>query len=46
MSERDWSYSELADLTHDTQVENFGWCSCEEQIYFPYADCPREKEVN
>ena len=35
------SWSEVADLTHDKQVELFGWCSCEEQEYFPYDDCPR-----
>ena len=36
-----WSWSELADLTHVTQVENFGFCTCEEQEQFPYDDCPR-----
>jgi hypothetical protein len=34
-------WSELADLRHTTQVEKFGWCSCEEQEQFPYDDCPR-----
>ena len=42
--DRDWSYSELAELTHETQVENFNWCGCEEQEYFPYEDCPRQEE--
>lgn len=37
-------WSDLADLTHETQVEEFGWCSCEEQEYFPYDDCPRLEE--
>lgn len=45
MSERDWSYSELAELTHETQVENFGFCMCEEQEYFPYDDCPKDDGV-
>ena len=36
------SWSEVADLTHATQVERFNWCGCEEQEQFPYADCPRE----
>lgn len=40
-SQKSYSWSELAELTHETQVENFGWCSCEEQEDFPYADCPR-----
>jgi hypothetical protein len=39
--ERAWSWSEIADLTHVTQVENFGFCTCEEQEQFPYDDCPR-----
>lgn len=46
MTERVWYWSELAELTHDTQVENFGWCGCEEQEYFPYDNCPREKDAN
>ena len=36
------SWSELAELTHTTQLERFGWCSCEEQEDFPYSDCPRK----
>ena len=39
-SQESMSYSELAELTHATQVERFNWCSCEEQETFPYADCP------
>ena len=35
------SWSELAELTHETQVERFNFCLCEEQEQFPYADCPR-----
>jgi hypothetical protein len=38
------SWSELAELTHATQVEQFNWCSCEEQEQFPYDDCPRTGE--
>lgn len=34
-------WSELAELTHATQVEKFNWCGCEEQENFPYSDCPR-----
>ena len=41
-TEKQWSWSELAELTHTTQVENFNWCGCEEQEYFPYEDCPRD----
>jgi hypothetical protein len=42
LSQESMSYSELAELTHDTQVERFGWCACEEQEAFPYSDCPRK----
>lgn len=36
------SWGELAELTHATQVERFGWCGCEEGETFTYEDCPRE----
>jgi len=42
MSDQDSiSWGELADLTHATQVERFGWCSCEdmEPHEYPYPDC-------
>lgn len=39
------SWSELADLTHATQVEKFGWCSCEDSGTFVYLDCPKEVEA-
>lgn len=39
--EKVWYWSDLAELTHATQVENFSWCACEEQEYFPYDDCPK-----
>ena len=42
------SWGELAELTHATQVERFGWCICEDtngegQLF---DDCPREGENN
>ena len=42
-SQGSYYWSELAELTHETQVETFGWCSCEdnEGNENPYADCPR-----
>jgi len=38
------SYQELANLTHVTQVERFGFCSCEdlEPHEYPYEDCLKE----
>ncbi len=38
------SYSDLAELTHETQVELFGFCSCEdnEGNENPYKDCPTQ----
>ncbi len=39
------SWGELAELTHETQVEKFQFCMCEEQQLFPYEDCPRLKET-
>jgi hypothetical protein len=38
------SWSELAELTHATQVERFGWCMCEGSGTFNYTDCPKEGE--
>ena len=40
------SWSELAELTHATQVEQFGFCTCEdnEGQENPYADCPKGGE--
>ena len=38
------SWSELAELTHATQVEHFNWCSCEDlQGENPYSDCPMKE---
>ena len=41
MSNKVYFWSDLAELTHITQVEEFGFCTCEEQEFFPYDDCPR-----
>ena len=43
---KDLSWSELAELTHATQVEYFSYCLCEdnEGNENPYADCPTEGE--
>ena len=37
------SWGELAELTHQTQVERFGFCSCEdnEGNENPFSDCPK-----
>ena len=39
------SWSELAELTHVTQVERFGFCTCEdaEPHEYPYSDCLTER---
>ena len=42
--EESMSWQDIANLTHKTQVEQFNFCSCEEQEQFPYADCPRGGE--
>ena len=39
------SWGELAELTHATQVERFGWCICEDPEQGQLApDCPRAVE--
>lgn len=38
--EKAYTWEEVANLTHETQLQEFGWCACEEQEYFPYTDCP------
>jgi hypothetical protein len=46
MSDQDSiSWSELAELTHKTQVMRFGFCSCEdnEGNENPYSDCPEPR---
>jgi hypothetical protein len=35
------SWGELADLTHVSQVEMFGWCSCEDGPKV-YDDCTQD----
>jgi len=38
------SWSDLAQLTHSTQLERFGFCLCEDpgdSEDLPYFDCPR-----
>ena len=45
MSQKSISWGELALLTHKTQVKQFNFCTCEEQEYFPFADCPRPAPV-
>ena len=46
MSEDSISWSELAELTHETQVSKFNWCMCEdnEGQENPYSDCPKTGE--
>jgi len=44
MSEQSISWSELAELTHATQVAQFNFCTCEDaedRTKLPYADCPK-----
>jgi len=38
------SWGELAELTHATQVERFGFCGCEdnEGNENPFSDCPKK----
>ena len=36
------SWGELAELTHVTQVEKFGFCLCEDGPK-TYSDCPRKR---
>jgi len=45
VSEMSISWSELAQLTHKTQVEQFGWCICEGTNGEGQMadDCPREE---
>jgi hypothetical protein len=45
MNEESISWSELAELTHVTQVERFGFCTCEdaEPHEYPYSDCLTER---
>lgn len=44
LSEKSYSWQDMANLNHDTQVSNFGWCWCEdnEGNENPYDNCPKE----
>jgi hypothetical protein len=44
-SQDSFYWSELAELTHETQVGIFGWCSCEdnEDNDNPFGDCPKDE---
>jgi hypothetical protein len=49
MSQEPISWGELAGLTHDTQVEMFGWCLCEDLDKWekpPHQDCPNPKFIS
>jgi len=41
---KSYSWLDLANLTHETQVKEFDFCLCEEQEDFPYKDCPKGEE--
>jgi hypothetical protein len=43
MSQESMSWAEIAQLNHVKQIERFNWCGCEEQLDFPYDDCPRKE---
>jgi formylmethanofuran dehydrogenase subunit E len=47
MSNETISWGELAELTHATQVERFGWCICEGTNGEGQLadDCPREEDT-
>jgi hypothetical protein len=44
--EEQLTWSELSELTHETQVAKFNFCSCEdnEGQENPYTDCPKTGE--
>jgi len=42
MSQESISWGELAELTHVTQVDKFGFCLCEDGPK-TYSDCPRKR---
>jgi hypothetical protein len=43
MSDKVHSWSDLAELTHEKQVAEFNFCTCEDLdgAEPPFADCPR-----
>jgi hypothetical protein len=42
MSKDSFSWSDMAELTHATQVQVFNYCGCEDKENW-YADCPKEE---
>ena len=40
---KSYSWLDMANLTHKTQVKEFDFCLCEEKEKFPYEDCPKEE---
>ena len=45
LSQKSYSWQDMANLTHATQVERFGWCICEGTNGEGQLadDCPREE---
>lgn len=45
LSQKSYSWGEMANFTHATQVEIFQWCWCEDNAgnENPYDDCPKEE---
>lgn len=41
-SQQSYSWGDMAAMTHATQLETFGWCSCEDAPK-AYSDCPRKR---
>lgn len=43
--EKSYSWEDMANLTHATQVNEFGFCTCEDNDgeENPYADCPKKE---
>lgn len=44
MTDKTHSWSDLANLTHATQVAEFGFCPCEDDQPI-YADCPKARDT-
>lgn len=44
LSQKSYSYEDLANFTHAEQVKVFHWCGCEDNEggENPYDDCPKE----
>jgi hypothetical protein len=42
-SQASYSWSEMAELSHTTQIAMFGWCGCEDNDGQdnPYPNCPK-----